>query len=272
MQFGVYIEKEMKTLVTLTTDWGEKDWYNGQVKGKLYSMIDDVLVVDLNHNIPKFDLLSAAFVVKSSCMNFPPSTIHIIDVNTYEDKDKSFVCIKYNEQYYICTDNGLPSIVFEGEDIEIVDLTNVLSSSNYYTFAVLDVFAKAAQMVSQNCSMEGLGNKKECFAIDKSIPQASIFKDNIACQIIYIDDYGNAYLNIDDITFEKALNGRDFELMVDVGCTIKELSASYADKVIKGKALLTVSSMRNLELAVREDNISRLLGLKVGGKIIIKII
>ncbi|MBO6118513.1 MAG: SAM-dependent chlorinase/fluorinase [Bacteroidales bacterium] len=258
-------------IVTLTTDWGQKDWYNGQIKGLLYSTIKDVTVVDLNHNIDKFDLRSAAFVVKNSCMNFPEGTIHIIDVNTYEDKDRSFIAVKYNNQYYICTDNGLPSMVFEGNDVEITDFTSVFADSNYYTFAVLDVFAKVAQLIAQDKSAVRVGNRQEKFAIDKSIPQASIFPTSIACQVIYIDDYGNAYLNIDDVTFEKALAGRNFELRVDADCTLTRICASYQDATIIGKALLTVSSTHNLELAVREDNFSRLLGYEIGSKVIINI-
>ena len=260
-------------IITLTTDWGEKDWYGGRIKGRLHSMIDDIQVVDLNHNIEKFDLRSAAFVVKNSCMDFPAGTIHIIDVNTYEDRDKSFIVVKYNEQYYICTDNGLPSIAFEGKDIEIYDCSHVLSDSNYYTFAVLDMFAKVTSIIAKEKGIETIGSKLDRFATDKSIPQAIVYHDRIVCQVVYIDDYGNVYLNINDIEFEKALNGRKFELQIDIGyATITELSSSYADKVIKGKALLTISSTHNLELAVREDNFARLLGYEIGRNVIIKII
>ncbi len=72
-------------IVTLTTDWGYGDYYMGVVKGRLYSTIADVQVVDITHNIRKYDNLSAAFVVKNACFEFPEGTIHIIDVNSYEE-------------------------------------------------------------------------------------------------------------------------------------------------------------------------------------------
>ncbi len=53
-------------IVTLTTDWGYGDYYMGVVKGRLYSTIADVQVVDITHNIRKYDNLSAAFVVKNA--------------------------------------------------------------------------------------------------------------------------------------------------------------------------------------------------------------
>lgn len=259
-------------IITLNTDWGYGDWYLGQVKGQLYSAIEDITVLDLNHSIKKFDIRTAAFVVKNSCMNFPKGTIHIIDANTYEDSTKAFIVIKYNEQYYICTDNGLPSIVFDGKEVEITDCTNVFSDSNYYTFAVTDLFVKIAKIIIEDGGLDNLGNKQDGFKTDSSLPLPIIDKNLITCEIIYIDDYGNAYLNIDDKTFKEALNGRGFELQTDVDDTIKELSASYADKATKGKSLLTISSTRNLELAVREDNISRLMGYSIGQQIKIKIV
>ena len=81
-------------LITLTTDWGHKDWYCGKIKGLLYSMVRDAEVVDISHDIPKFDLRSAALVVKNACLNYPENTIHIIDINTYETQKKAFVVIK----------------------------------------------------------------------------------------------------------------------------------------------------------------------------------
>jgi len=258
-------------LITLTTDWGNTDWYNGRVKGELYSSIEGINVLDLNHKINKFDIPTAAFCIKNSCLNFPKGTIHIIDINTYEDLQRSFIVVKYNEQYYICTDNGLPSIVFEGKDVEITDCSNVYSDSNYYTFAVLDLFIKVSKIIIEDGNTNRIGNRMEKFTITNSLPRPIINKDSIVCQIIYIDDYGNAYLNIDDVTFKQALNERKFELRLDVDCTLHKLSTSYADKVTKGKALLTVSSANNLELAVREGNISRLLGLGIGHKIKIDI-
>ena len=89
-------------IVTLTTDWGYGDYYMGVVKGRLYSTIADVQVVDITHNIRKYDNLSAAFVVKNACFEFPEGTIHIIDVNSYEEtkdddkRERNFVAIKHN--------------------------------------------------------------------------------------------------------------------------------------------------------------------------------
>ncbi|MBO4741460.1 MAG: SAM-dependent chlorinase/fluorinase, partial [Bacteroidales bacterium] len=51
-------------LVTLTTDWGTSDFFAGMVKGRLYSMIPDVQVIDITHNIEPYNRLKTAFIVR----------------------------------------------------------------------------------------------------------------------------------------------------------------------------------------------------------------
>ena len=53
-------------LVTLTTDWGNSDFFAGMVKGRLYSLIPDVQVVDITHGIDSFNRNRAAFVVRNA--------------------------------------------------------------------------------------------------------------------------------------------------------------------------------------------------------------
>ena len=99
-------------IITLTTDWGLSDYYVGVVKGRLYSMIHDVLVVDITHSICDYDIVKTAFIVKNACCEFPEGSIHIIDVNSYEQgetnysKARPYLAVKHNNQFYICTDDG----------------------------------------------------------------------------------------------------------------------------------------------------------------------
>lgn len=254
-------------IVTLTTDWGEKDFYAGLVKSLLYNNIKDVNIVDITHSVKKYDTLSASFVVKNACMCYPENTIHILDVNTFESKDSAFIVVKANNQFYICADNGLPSLVFENKDVEIYDTTRVLSESNYYTFAVWDNFCKIASILANTHSLETIGLRQENFNVKKTSSLASISKDIICCTIVYIDDYGNCFLNIDSTEFEKLTKDKKIEVRIDKKFTIEKVSQSYQDAINKGDALLTVSVTGQMELALREGNFAKLLGHKVGDTI-----
>lgn len=254
-------------IITLTTDWGNKDYYIGLIKSQLYKNIAQANVVDISHEIKKYDTLSAAFVVKNACLNFPKGTIHIIDVNTFESKQSSFLVVKAKEQYFICTDNGLPSLVFENIDVEIYDTSFILSDSNYYTFAVWDNFCKVAKLISENNSLDLLGIKQSEFAVKKTSSQPFFDRDIISCTVIYIDDYGNAYLNITNEEFDTIITERKFEIILNNRYKITKISQSYQDVASRGDALLTVAATGKMELALREGNFAKLLGYKVGSTV-----
>ena len=68
-------------LITLTSDLGTKDSYLASVKGAIYSELENVNIIDINNNIPPFDILSAAYVLRNCYKDFPIGTIHIISID-----------------------------------------------------------------------------------------------------------------------------------------------------------------------------------------------
>lgn len=262
-------------IITLTTDWGNKDFFNGMVKGHLYSNIDNVNLVDITHEIRKFDTLSAAFVVKNACLKFPKNTIHIIDVNSFESCQYAFIVVKARDQFFICTDNGLPSLIFEDieEEIEIYNTEHIYSDGNFYTFAVWDNFCKIVQIISNTHSLETIGTRIDKFAVEQHSFKHYIDGDTLFCKVIHIDDYGNAYLNITQKKFDEILQGRKgFSISIDRNMVISKIVQSYQETKNKGDALLTISSTGNLELALRESNFSRLLGIEINSTIKINLL
>ncbi|MCB0457795.1 MAG: SAM-dependent chlorinase/fluorinase, partial [Flavobacteriaceae bacterium] len=63
-------------IVTLTTDFGEKDHYVGAVKGAIYSELETVRIVDISHTVSPFHLTEAAYIVQNAYKSFPKGTIH----------------------------------------------------------------------------------------------------------------------------------------------------------------------------------------------------
>ena len=43
-------------IITLTTDFGEKDHFAGATKGAIYSELSDVRIVDISHSISPFNI------------------------------------------------------------------------------------------------------------------------------------------------------------------------------------------------------------------------
>ncbi len=257
-------------IVTLTTDWGTKDFFVGMVKAKLYSSIPEVQVVDITHDIDQYSTMNTAFVVKNACLNFPKGTIHIIDVNSFfnQERDNNFVVIEYNEQYFICTDNKMPHAVFGDNCTSIIEIT-VYWDSNFYNFVAYDLFCKVAAMIANGTPLENIGYKRD--SLNQSQAITPICDENsIRANVMYIDTYGNAYLNIKYEEFVKIGQNRPFKLTLQSGVhRVTELCSSYDEAKNNSDLVVTVSSTGYIQIALKIASAEQLLHLRERDQIII---
>ena len=102
-------------IITLTSDWGTKDYYVAAVKGTILSQLPAATIVDVTHEIEPFNVSQAGFTLKNCYRSFPPGTIHIIGVDTIESMECPHVVVKAEGQYFISTDNGIFSHILDGK-------------------------------------------------------------------------------------------------------------------------------------------------------------
>ena len=254
-----------RPIVTLTTDWGWRDFFVGRVKGYLLSAIPGVEIVDIAHDLDPYTITRAAFVVTHACLGFPPGTIHIIDVCSSQTAQSPFVVVQYRQQYFICTDNGLPSLVFR-DDPGLLDHTVIIdkipfdSPANTFTFAACDLFCSVAALLVRGAHLSDIGFPPD--SLRKVTMQENIVTPNgVDVKVTYIDRYGNIYLNITYDEFERLRAGRSFRLLFN-GEYISEIDYDYVNHS-KGHypVMLTVSSTGLLEIAVYRNSAERVSNL-----------
>ncbi len=259
-------------IITLTTDWGTRDFFVGKFKGKLLSLVPDARIVDITHEIDPFDIKSACFVVQNACLDFPEGTIHIIDVNSAESTENPSVVVRCKGQYFICVDNGLPNVVFGNLPWEAVMIDKVMWDSNFYTFAALDYFCKVAAMLAKGSAMDEIGYEMNEF-FQVSFYNTVKSPDSAKVYVSYVDSYGNADLNITYDEFEEMRCGRNFSLRVHES-VIESVSHDYRAKnksrSYRSDLLLTVSSTGHLQLALPSDSAEQMFGLRVDEDLLIK--
>ena len=252
-------------IVTLTTDWGYQDFFAGMVKGWLYTHIPNVRVVDITHGLEPFQLGKAIFVVEHACMGFPAGTIHIIDATSRYDNNP-FIVVEHNGQYYICMDNGLPCALFGSGADHAVTVTAVgYDEKDFSTFAAYDIYCRVAAMLADGATMAEIGSPLEAFCPYTPNNPVSV-NDKLRVYVAYIDDYGNATLNITYEEFEKIRAGRKFELWVREN-SLTEVVKRYSDAKVagndRGALLLTVSATGYLQIAMRLYSAQQYFGLRV---------
>ena len=257
-------------IVTLTTDWGTQGFFAGMAKGALMSLIPEVQVVDVTHGVEPFNVKAATFVVKHACTGFPPGTIHIIDVASNHTEEHPFVVVKARGQYYICCDNGLPSMAL-GDEIEDVCRIPV-QENGVYNFAAYTLFARVAAKIAAGASLSEIGPRHEALLQRPYVgwmPQG----DGYRIYILFIDNYGNAYLGMSYKEFVELRQGRQFTMTVR-DQEVTEVMASYyqqhAQSDPRRKLRLTVSATGMLELAVKESSFTQLMGLKANDSVLLR--
>ena len=52
------------SIITLTTDYGNKDYFVSSLKAKIVSEMDSAEIIDISHNISPFNLTEAGYILE----------------------------------------------------------------------------------------------------------------------------------------------------------------------------------------------------------------
>lgn len=255
-------------IVTLISDWGLSDYYVAAVKGMIYKHQPDATIVDISHQIQPFDTLEAAYILKNAYKSFPDGTVHIIGINTEESIKNVHIVAYYNKQYFIGTDDGIFSLIFDGEPESIYEL-DIPHESSSLTFSSRDRFAKAATHILKGGRPEELGSERSEL-VKKMLFNPPINEDSLKGMIIHIDNYDNLITNISRNEFNKFTAGSKFEISFRTQkYKAAKIHDSYGD-VRPGEIVALFTSNDMLEIAINKGKAASLLGIAKSHLIVVK--
>jgi len=255
-------------IITLISDWGLKDHYLGAVKGAILSQLPDATIIDVSHTIPAFDLNQAAFIVRNFYKNFPPGTIHILNINTEASIETPHTLVIHEGHYFIGADNGIFSLIFDELPQQIYEL-EILQDTDYFTFSSRDIFVKVACHIAQGKPVGDLG-KPRTTLLQKISFKPVIDGNLIKGKVIYVDNYENVFTNITETFFNSFVKGKKFAILFRSSAyRITEISKAYKD-VVEGEMLALFSTSGYLEIAINQGKASSLLGLKTDQSVMVE--
>ncbi|MFA4646638.1 S-adenosyl-l-methionine hydroxide adenosyltransferase family protein [Pyrococcus kukulkanii] len=255
-------------MITITTDFGLRNPYVGEMKVAMLRINPEAKIVDITHSITRHSIVEGSFVIEQVVKYAPPGTIHVGVIDPGVGTERRAVVIE-GEQWLVVPDNGLatlpmkhikPKKAWEIDFERIRKFTGWKISS---TFHGRDIFGPAAALIDK-----GIGPEE--FA--KEIPLDSLLtlnlkpevNDNVyTLTVIYVDDFGNVILNLENYERPKEVE------LVDFGLKIPYLD-TYA-QAEKGELLALPGSHDYLEIAVNQGSAAEVLNLKVGDKVRVKL-
>ncbi len=261
--------KHMETpVITLTTDWGTRDFYAGAVKGKLLSKIPNARIIDISHQVSPHDIIHASFVIKNVFPQFPEGTIHLIGVDNNTTYEQPHALVKAGGQYFIGTDNGIFSLIFNKKPELIVHI-DVHQESDYFTFPVRDIFCKVAAGLIEGKAPEDFGEPAEKIRQLQAF-QPVITNKAIKAKVIHVDRYKNLVTNISYQTFQEVGKGKPFELHFHGGqFRIQSIHTEY-NEVNEAEIVAIFGSSGFLEIALNKGKASELLGMSLDSPVIVE--
>ncbi|MEZ0004665.1 S-adenosylmethionine hydrolase [Flavobacterium sp. 28YEA47A] len=264
------------SIITLTTDFGYKDHFVGSLKGKIYSEYPEARIVDISHEIDLFNVSEASYMIGSSYPSFPKGTVHIIGVDSELHPETQHIAMLWNDQYFICADNGILSLLIQKIIPQKIVSINIHDRLGINATA-MDVFVTVACHLSRGGLLNVIG--KEITKIKEVTElQAVVSQDNSSIKgyAIYIDHFGNVVTNISKQLFTKVGKGRKYEVSFK-NYKLRTILPNYSSivnfeqnsiKFYEGKELAIFNEAGFLEIAIYRSNpnsvggASSLLGLK----------
>lgn len=250
-------------IVSLTTDFGTKDYYAGMLKGGILSVFPQAILVDISHEIESYNIVQGAYMLKNAYASFPKGTVHLLSVNNFYQAQPRFLAIFFDGYYFVGADNGQFSLLFGNEIPEYC--YELPKRAGNLVLDVNKIFISAVAHLLNSRPLSDIGTATQKL-LQRFAIQPVILKDRIRGSVVHIDKYENVSLNIDRAVFERVGRGRAFELYFKRFDPITVLSQNYAS-VPMGEVLCLFNSGGFLEISIYLDKAASLLGLAIGDMI-----
>jgi hypothetical protein len=250
-----------RPIISLTTDFGESDYYVGAMRGVILALCPDAALVDITHQVNPYSVLEGSFALSQACPAFPAGTVHLAVVDPGVGGLRKPIIVAAGEHLFVGPDNGLFT-PFLGTGSTVYRIRGTTGPRGSDTFHGRDVFAPAAAKLARGEAPEAIGDPTSQ-AVRLHIPRPRLEGEVVEGEVLWTDRFGNLITNI----HRRDLEALGPEVDIQVGTyRISRLSRTYEDGML-GESLALVGSSGLLELAVVQGNAGGQLGVGRGERV-----
>ena len=255
-------------IITLTTDFGLKDPYAAEMKAAILGICPNAVIVDITHEIEKFNIRTGAYVLASAVPYFPTGTIHVAVVDPGVGTQRRPILIQTQQGCFIGPDNGLLILAAENQGItSIHEITNprLMLPRVSSTFHGRDVFAPAAAHLANGVHPTEFGPEIRD-AVKPDFTKVMLRKGVMIGEVLHVDNFGNVITNIS----EKEIARIHTKDTVNVELPNQKLKLKLCKAYAEAKPrepLALIGSHNYLEIAINQGNAAAKFKIKLGDKI-----
>jgi S-adenosylmethionine hydrolase len=258
------------SLITLLTDFGERDYFVASMKGVILNINPQARIVDLSHQVGPQQVDEAAYLLKSCYRYFPDGTVHVVVVDPGVGSARRPLLVTSSRYYFVAPDNGVLTHIFQEElSVEVREIENkqYRLDAEGATFDGRDLFAPAAAWLTRGQPPGSYGRLIRDYV---RLPSQEPTWEGQALvgRIVYVDHFGNLISNVTPLHL-KEVEGklRRSRVTIRVGGTVIEgLTSHYAEGSPDAPHAL-INSNGQLEVFVKEGSAAEWLKLGRGERI-----
>lgn len=256
----------MGPIITLTTDFGLKDPYQGSMKGAILTVNPGAAIVDITHLVTPGNIVEGAFILNEAFRYFPDGTVHVCVVDPGVGGARRPLLLEMEGHLFVGPDNGVFGLVAAGRRVK---KAIHLLENRYFreavspTFHGRDIFGPVAAHLSlgKNPILFGEEINDVCRL---AFPEPEKKDGQIVGEVVYIDSFGNLITNISGT----GLAGPGIEVSIK-GLIINGLTKTYGFAE-KGTPIALVGSSGYLEIAFNMSSAAKALGADTGERVTVR--
>jgi hypothetical protein len=256
--------------IVFMTDFGTVDDSVPICKGVMYSLMPDVRIVDLTHQVTPFSILDGARFLFGATPYYPAGTVFVVVIDPGVGSTRRAVVIKSKRgQYFVLPDNGLITLVAQRDGLEAArEITNpqwMIGKALSSTFHGRDIFSPAGAHVARGDDWTQVGPEVDLANLVKlDLKPVSMDDQGLHGTVIATDGpFGNLVTNVDADDFLKLGYQRGQTVTVNFTDTKLEIPfvKTFSDVALK-KPLMYIDSRGHLGLAVNQGSFAATYGIK----------
>jgi S-adenosylmethionine hydrolase len=266
---GEPAQKYPQTIVFMT-DFGVLDDSVAICRGVMYSIMPDVRIVDLTHQVTPFSIADGARFLYGVTPYFPASTVFVVVIDpTVGSTRKAIVAKSRRGQLFVLPDNGLLTLVEQRDGIDTVrEITNpdwMIGGKMSSTFHGRDIFSPVGAHVARGDDWTKVGPEmpvKDLVRLE--IKSAQVDERGLTGEVIATDGpFGNLVTNVSAEDFLKLGYQRGEEVPVTLGDKEMRIKfvKTFSDVPLK-EPLLYIDSRGRLGLALNQSSFAATYGIK----------
>ncbi len=257
--------------IVFMTDFGVIDDSVAICRGVMYSVMPDVRVVDLTHDVTPFSITDGALYLDGVTPYYPPGAVFVVVIDPGVGSTRKAIVAKSKRgQYFVLPDNGLLTLVEQHDGIEAVhDITNtswMIGSKLSSTFHGRDIFSPVGAHLARGEDWTKVGPEmpvKDLVRLD--LKPTKLDDRGLSGEVITTDGpFGNLVTSVGADDFLKLGYQRGQEVPVTLGN--KEIMKikfvrTFSD-VPLNQPLIYIDSRGRFALAVNQNSFAATYGIK----------